>query len=274
MTDLNPEQIAWLVESAESKAWMSYYVCAPLEFTLKYRVSVLCVGSAWITMMPGAASWFFNRINSLGLEGAASEATLDEAIAVVESAGCTEYTVQLSPRAQPAELGDWLQERGMRVRSNWAKMYRGNDPAPSPRTDVRIEQVAEESAAVFGGILLDTFEMPRVVLPMMACHLGKPGWINYLGFDGEKPVATASMFISDDVAWLGMGSTLASHRGRGAQSAMFARRIEDGLKAGCKWFVTETGEDTPEQPNPSYHNMLRAGFKLAYMRPNYVNRAE
>ncbi len=272
MADLNPQQIAWLVESAESKAWMSYYTCAPLEFALKYRVGLLCVGSAWITMMAGVDSWFFNRIYSLGLEKVASEAMLDEAIGVLESAGCPEYTVQLSPRAQPAQLADWLKSRGMKFRSNWAKMYRGNDPAPSPQTDLRIRQVREESADAFGRILLETFEMPLILLPMMACHLGKPGWVNSLGFDAEEPVATASMFIADDVAWLGMGSTLASHRGRGAQSALFARRIEDGLKAGCKWFVTETGEDTPEQPNPSYRNMLRAGFKLAYLRPNYVHQ--
>ena len=54
---------------------------------------------------------------------------------------------------------------------------------------------------------------------------------------------------------------------------MFARRISDGLKVGCKWFVSETGEDTPESPNPSYHNMLRAGFTLAYLRPNYVRES-
>jgi hypothetical protein len=56
------------------------------------------------------------------------------------------------------------------------------------------------------------------------------------------------------------------------QGAMFARRIADGLALGCQWFVTETGEDRPEDPNPSYHNMLRSGFKLAYLRRNYVHR--
>ena len=39
---------------------------------------------------------------------------------------------------------------------------------------------------------------------------------------------------------------------------------------GCEWFVTETGEDTVANPNPSYHNMLRTGFKPAYLRPNYL----
>ncbi len=81
---------------------------------------------------------------------------------------------------------------------------------------------------------------------------------------------TAAMFVTGEIAWLGFGCTLESHPKRGGQGAMFVRRIEDGLKPGCKWFVTETGEDTPEPPNPSYHNMMRHGFKLAYLRQNYI----
>ena len=49
-----------------------------------------------------------------------------------------------------------------------------------------------------------------------------------------------------------------------------AQRIRDGMALGCRWLITETGEDTPEHPNPSYHNMLRTGFKLAYHRANYM----
>jgi hypothetical protein len=35
-------------------------------------------------------------------------------------------------------------------------------------------------------------------------------------------------------------------------------------------FVAETGKDLPEKPNPSFHNMIRTGFKVAYHRPNYM----
>ncbi len=270
MSPLTPEQVAWIVESAEAKAWMNYYTCAPLEFTLQYGVGVQRVGSAWVTLVSGAHSWFFNRINGIGLDGPATEQGLDAAIGALRSAGCKEYIIQLSPLAQPPELTEWLKARGFRFRNNWAKMIRGSDPAPSAHTDLRIERIGPEWAAAFGNIVLTSFEMAAPLLPFMSCHLGKPGWLNYLGFDGNQPVCAASMFISDDVAWLGFGATLSSHRGRGGQGALFARRIADGLQAGCRWFVTETGEDTPESPNPSYRNMLRAGFKLAYMRPNYI----
>jgi hypothetical protein len=50
------------------------------------------------------------------------------------------------------------------------------------------------------------------------------------------------------------------------------QRLRDGIEMGCEWFVTETDEDTVANPNPSYHNMLRTGFKLAYTRPNYMRK--
>ncbi|MDP8923063.1 MAG: hypothetical protein M3O34_09340 [Chloroflexota bacterium] len=69
---------------------------------------------------------------------------------------------------------------------------------------------------------------------------------------------------------LSFGATLEAYRRRGAQGAIVARRIRDGADLGCRWLVTEAVEDTPDHPNPSYHNMLRTGFRLAYQRPNYV----
>jgi hypothetical protein len=78
------------------------------------------------------------------------------------------------------------------------------------------------------------------------------------------------MYIKADRGWLGVAATLPQFRKRGAQGALMSRRLQDGIEAGCKWFVTETGRDTPEHPNPSYHNMARTGFKLAYDRPNFM----
>ena len=45
----------------------------------------------------------------------------------------------------------------------------------------------------------------------------------------------------------------------------------DARAQGCRWAITETGEETEEEPvNHSYRNMLRAGFRLAYARRNWV----
>ncbi len=272
MSNLSTEKIARLVEFGESDAWANYYKCAPPEFVKKFRLEARRIGSVWVTMLPELDWAFFNRIVGLGIGELASESLLDDAIGVLETAGCKNYMAQISPSAQPAHIAEWLDSRGFTKGRNWAKFYRGDEPAPSILTDLKIQSIGKEYADAFSDVALAAFGMPPELHPFLSGHIGKSGWHHYLGFDGEQPVAAAAMYVKDGIAWLGFGSTLESHRKRGGQGAMFARRIADGLKLGCKWFVTETGEDTPENPNPSYHNMLRSGFKLAYLRPNYVHQ--
>ena len=58
--------------------------------------------------------------------------------------------------------------------------------------------------------------------------------------------------------------------GRGAQSALIARRIRDAAAAGCDCLMVETAQEREDYPVPSYHNLLKFGFQVAYMRPNYI----
>jgi len=273
MQSLSSQELADLNEFSEADANANFYQYTPADFAREYRLEARRVGNVWVTMLPGMDWTFFNRIVGLGIRETATETMLDDCIALIQQAGCQNYMAQVSPLAQPAELPVWLERRGLIHRRNWAKVYRGDEPAPLVQTSLRVESIGSESAAAFARVALSAFEMPAELTPMLTGFIGKPGWIHYLGFDGNEPVSAAALYVSGQVGWLGFGSTLASHRGRGGQGALFARRIEDGLKLGCKWFVTETGEDLPSQPNPSYHNMLRAGFKLAYLRPNYVHQS-
>jgi hypothetical protein len=272
MSDMTPEQMTALIEFGEAKAQADISLCAPLEFSRTTRMETKRIGSVWVSMIPELDTTFYNRIVGLGIGEPATEAMLEEAIAVLQNAGCTNYMAQVSPLAQPAECKEWLIKRGLPPSRNWAKMVRGNEPAPVIATDLRVEKIGKGQADAFAGVVLKTFEMPPILRPLVKGFVGQPGWLHYLAYDGEKPVAGAAMFVMDEVGWLGFAGTLKKYRKRGGQGALFSRRIQDGLDLGCKWFVTETGEDTPKDPNPSYHNMLRSGFKLAYLRRNYVHQ--
>jgi len=94
----------------------------------------------------------------------------------------------------------------------------------------------------------------------------------YLACDGATAVASGLLFLSGRWAWLGFAGTLASHQGDGAQSALLRRRLADGTAAGATRFVVEAVPPAPEswQDNPSYRNILRAGFMLVYARANYL----
>lgn len=96
----------------------------------------------------------------------------------------------------------------------------------------------------------EAFEIPDVVRPFASATIDRPNWHHYLAYDGDVAVGAAAMHVEDHVGWLGFGGTRPSHRGRGWQSALFARRIIDARALGATLLVTETGEETPGEPTP------------------------
>ncbi len=274
MSDLTPAQFKEINESIETEAQVNYFLCAPPEFSRPFRLEIKRLGSTWVTMMPLVDHAMFNRIMGLGVSKPATESMLDEVVHIFQNAGCKNYRTEVSPLVLPAQYPMWLVARGFTQGGrNWAKMYRGNEPAPVISSNLRVETIGKDQADAFANVMLPVFGITPVYRPLMVGNIGKPGWRHYLAFAGAKPVSAATMYINEKIAWLGWASTIKTHRKHGGQSALLARRIEDGLLLGCKWFVAETEEDTLEQPNPSYRNMLRSGFKLAYMRRNYTHRS-
>ena len=195
---------------------------------------------------------------------------IDELVELYRSAGVGRFFVQPAPEAQPPALVDWLRARGFTHYNSWAKLYRRADPAPPMPDAPRVERIGADHAEIFGRIVATGFGMPEPVQPWLAGTVGRERWMHYLAIDGGDPIAGAALFIDEGLGWLGVASTLPTHRGRGAQSALIARRIHDALEAGCSLMAVETAEDLPERPNPSFRNVVRFGFEVAYLRPNFL----
>jgi GNAT superfamily N-acetyltransferase len=268
-TELTARRVAELVEFGEADAYGDLFQHAPSGLGL----SVMRSSGAVLLIAPSLPIILFNRVIGLGLREPMTEAALDEILTRYRAAGSATFAVQLSPLAAPSDLPAWLHARGLSMRDNWAKVYRAATPDVVIRTDLRIERIGLAHAAAFAEVSCTAFDVPAVMQPWLAEGIGQPGWAHYLAYDGEMPVAGGALFVKGDVGWLGIAGTLPAHRRHGAQGALMARRIRDAAELGCRWVVTETGEDTPEHPNPSHHNMLRAGFVPAYQRPNYIAEA-
>ena len=89
-------------------------------------------------------------------------------------------------------------------------------------------------------------------------------------FDGEVPAGTGALFIDGKLAWTDFGATAPGFRQRGSQSALLRHRVQFALDRGCRQVFTCTGESVPGDPQHSYSNILKAGFKEDYVRPNYA----
>ena len=152
------------------------------------------------------------------------------------------------------------------------KMWHSLTKIPDATTDLRIEQIGPEWADEFGRLsVAEAYDFPEVVGVAAGAGVGDPGWYHTSGSTATCPCGPARADRGGG-RLARIGATTPSHRGRGGQSAIFARRLRDARDAGCRFAVVETGKDTPEDPNPSYRNMLRAGFELAYFRDNWVRQ--
>jgi hypothetical protein len=217
---------------------------------------------------PAFDAFRFNRL--IVLDGDAPG--VESHVARFRGLGVHRFGVQVAPAFGSSALKGALLAEGLAPHDSWAKLSRPAGPVPAALTDLRIESVAAEHAGIFGEVACTGFGMPRGAAASIASIVARAGWYAVLAWDGDEAVACAALCVRDDVGWLGIAATLPAARKRGAQSALLARRLELGMAAGCRTFVVETAVDLPVKPNPSFHNVVRAGFTVAYERPNWLPR--
>lgn len=258
------------LEQIEINAWADLYEAAG---TLKDNPCGISIHreEPYVAMsVAGFDILALNRIIGWGEGPQRSVHNLRKIINIFRQAGALRIFLQLHPSLVDADAGETLRETGFTYYNNWVKLYRKAEPLTGVKSDLRIEEIGPERADDFARVLLEGFEWDRRLRPWMGSVAGRPNWHLYLAFDGERPVATGAFYRSGEYAWVDMAATLADCRGRGAQAVLMQRRIADAIKLGCKYLVVETAEETPERAAPSYRNMLRFGFEVAYVRPNYL----
>jgi len=262
-------EMAEIVETAEANLFRALLGNLPPDLATEYGTAWQQVGDGTATFVEKLPVIAFNRALGLGVRRPATEAMVDELVQLYGRRQLP-FGITVSPVAQPAQLSDWLLEQGLLPSFNLAKVIRGTEPPPHIETELRIEPVTEANAAHFGHVIAASFGMPDWIVPLFESIATLPNVYSYCAYAGDVPAAAGSLYVSDGIGALFNGGTLPEYRRRGGQGAIMARRIQKGITLGCRWFTTETGEDKPEAPNPSYHNMIRTGFQLVYLRPTYV----
>jgi hypothetical protein len=219
---------------------------------------------------------FWSRVIGLGIDEPVTGEVVDEAISFGREHGAAGLVFQIAPEAD----GDWeslLRDRGVTPSSCWVKFAAAAAPREDVETDLRVDRVGPEHGEEFARVMCTGFQMPLdSALPgwfARAPRWGEAGFTTYGAWDGDDLVATATLFVRGEIGTLSGAATLPSHRGRGAQGALMVRRINDAVAAGCAWVTCETGAETPENPNPSLHNMRRMGLTELYERRNWIWRA-
>lgn len=180
------------------------------------------------------------------------------------------FALQIPPDILTDEKIQLLKSRGYTYSNSWVTFYRDSSPVISRGTDLQIKEINKNQAAEFAYMLSEVFAFPHEFDDIAASSIGENAFVSYMAFDGSKPAGSAGVYIIDDSAYLSFANVLPEYRRRGIQGELLRLRIDAARSRGVKWIFVDTGEDSEENPNPSYWNMLRHGFRLLYHRPNYI----
>jgi GrpB-like predicted nucleotidyltransferase (UPF0157 family)/GNAT superfamily N-acetyltransferase len=180
------------------------------------------------------------------------------------------FALQIHPSLLNNEKTELLKSKGYSYANSWVTFYRNSSPVASGGTDLEIKEIGTEFAEDFGRILDKIFSFPHEFDEIASSAVGRKEWVTFMAFDGDKIAGSAAVCINGEYAYLAFANVLPEYRRRGIQGELLSRRIDAARERGVKWIFVDTAETSEENPNPSYWNMLRYGFRLLYNRPNYV----
>lgn len=269
-----------LLEGIEITQYEDFFDALPPDVADELGMGLQREGEILRLTASGYDHPMFNRVMGVGPD---PEAALVRAAAHYGAAGVRRWMLQLLPHQQPEGFAEVAARHGVVRLRGWAKHLGPAELETPPQTElqvVRLDSAASPGtrsrsalADAWAELAVETFDFPAPFVRWLRALHGRERWHLYLALDGEEPVATGALFLSDSdaglIGQLTFAGTRPEHRGRGAQSALIARRVQDARAAGARWMVCETDEPLSDRPNPSTRNLIRLGFPVAYVRANW-----
>jgi ribosomal protein S18 acetylase RimI-like enzyme len=186
------------------------------------------------------------------------------------------FALQVQPRALPDDWVTVAERHRLTEGTMFVKLFGPLLPR-AVQTDLHIARLTAEDAVAFTHVMSVGFgfeETPEAHALFDAPQYFEGDWAAYGAFDGDELVAAARMCVvpeTDAVALFG-AATLPQGRRRGAQAALLDARIREARDRGVRYASAETWLESPDNPNPSQHNLRRAGLAEVHTRPNWVWR--
>lgn len=232
-------------------------------------------GPALILRCRGLDHVLFNRTFGVDAAGPASVILAESAVARYRAQRISRYFVHL--HAESAELPllrEALSGLGLvRYPRVWHRFVRGREPVQRRDCPFTIGRAQPGEAAPLAALLVRGFELPEAALGLLAAALGDPAFHGYTARDSDgRPVAALLLYVRGDLAHVTAVATELAQQGRGAQAALLARVLADALELGCRQVSAETGAPIADEPNPSYRNLERAGFRFAHAIEHWAER--
>jgi GNAT superfamily N-acetyltransferase len=179
------------------------------------------------------------------------DANVGEVATLVEwYRGCPLF-VRLAPVFASEVLLGELHGAGLR-QSNFMSLFVGAPSVAQPEANVH---------EVPKGQRQDFVELWRSETPALLEAEFSRGWRCYVANGDGTPAAYGALYIADRVAVCAAAATLPEFRGRGLQTALLRKRINDAHEAGCDLIAVQASP-----ASASERNLRRVGMALAYTK--------
>lgn len=269
---MNAMEVTFLIpelERIERDAWRDLAAIVPSGLAQEMGLYTADLHGSFLFMASRMPQFQFNWLCGAGLHKDDGPA-VSTAVRRFRLEGQRKFFIQLPPGPGHDRCLMRARMEGLKPHPlSWAKFYRTTPDPPVGNSALTVRAVTVEERVVFARTVAEGFGMPPSMIEWFMRLVGRNGWSTYLSYGGDEPAGAAAMYVRGDLAWLGIGSTRPSMRKRGSQSALLARRLQDAGRLGAGHATVETGVPQPGGAATSYNNILRAGFSVAYVRPNW-----
>ncbi|MFZ2015092.1 MAG: GNAT family N-acetyltransferase [Nocardioides sp.] len=213
---------------------------------------------------------------ALGFCEPVTEGLVAEVVGRGREQGVGALALQLQPRVTPDDWPGIVERQALTEGTMFVKCFGPAEPRAA-ETDLRLTRLGPEHAADFVRIMAAGFGFePTDDADAMfdGAQFFDGDWATYGAWDDDTLVAVARMLAvaeTEAVALFG-AATLPEGRNRGAQGALLDARIREARDRGLRWASAETWLESADNPNPSQHNLRRAGLSEVHTRPSWVWR--
>ncbi len=240
---------------------------APLRARLGLRLETVADGVASVAGALPASAITINRMLGLGRARPPQVADVRSAVDLYRGAGVEGFFVQPDPGTSDDRIAPLCQAAGLERARAWQKFTRGQKEAvPEVESEFSIREVGPAEGEAFARIVCDAFDLGSAAIAWIARMPKAAGWHAYMAFSGDTPAGTGALFVSGEAAFTDFGATAPDFRGRGAQTANLAHRVRAALEMGCARLHTCTGVAVAGDPQHSYANILKCGFRESHVR--------
>ena len=239
--------------------------CQPAGF-IQEQYAAAPFGTCFVSIDPARqglhASGNWNRIHLCGAETGLTPEGIEKLVHRFRAAGVNRFFAWLSPGPHMGAIRSWLEHAGFEPRMQWTRyptLSRDHLRPAAFRTELDVREVTSGRSPLPGTRSVTRCGTNTSDPPASSVFI--TSWRS----TGRSRSPSAHSQCSKGSGYLTAAATAESHRQRGAQSALIARRIERARALGCTGLAVET----LTMLQHSMRNLERAGFRVAYEKEIY-----